>query len=211
MRCNINNKHISNAARVQKVLVAALFALAMPLWSQHAAHTHGVAELNLILNTEREIVAELITPADSVYGFEHAPRTTAEKAQMEKGLKRLKASLAKMLVIENQNNCSVSEMGGDEGVAQNSSQNMQGATQPAKQAEKHHTHHHKGHGESSAGHHKNVALRWKIQCGSTLSGQRVIVNWSEALPDVHKIKLTLLTPDQQSAISLKRSGTKIRL
>ena len=186
-------KHGSSTPKVKNLLLLTLLLLGAPLWGQHGAHTHGKAELNLILNSDREMVAELITPAESVYGFEHAPRNVKEKEQMSEGLKRLKASLANMLTFEKKINI-VTEI-----------------AEEKEHTEKSHAHHGHKHEDAEESHHRNVMLRWSIQCDANLIGQKVIVNWREALPDIHHMDVTLLTSDRQEAISLRSSGAKIRL
>ncbi len=220
-------KHGSITLNLKTILMLPLLIFMAPLWGQHGAHTHGRADLNLVLNSDREIVAELIAPAESVYGFEHAPRNAKETEQMNEGLKRLKASLSKMLVFEKKAGCKITEIDeeGYIGAVESSRQEGEGSSGTpegheahghADHTEKSHAHHgetHEGKKSQAAegGHHRNVAIRWRVLCGADLMGERIIVNWSEALPDIHHIELTLLAPGRQDAISLRRSGAKIRL
>jgi hypothetical protein len=48
-------------------------------FEQHAAHEHGKVTINIALDG-RELVVELDSPAVNVVGFEHKPRTEAERA-----------------------------------------------------------------------------------------------------------------------------------
>lgn len=55
----------------------------------HVAHEHGVAQLTVALEDNRlELV--LTTPADNLFGFEHAPRKPGEKAAVAAGLSHLR-------------------------------------------------------------------------------------------------------------------------
>jgi len=45
----------------------------------HGAHVHGVGHLAIALDAHGRIEAELDTPGDNVFGFEHAPRDAAER------------------------------------------------------------------------------------------------------------------------------------
>lgn len=182
-------------------------------WAQHSAHTHGRATLNVVLDQDREIVAELIAPADSVYGFEHQPRNPLEYAQMAEGLNRLKAALAEILVIEGQPKCTLAEIQEEGRHKQAEKQHGRHDHAKPKNQEDGHKHaHHDSHGEKEehAGHH-NVMVRWKLTCKPKLSGRRLIVNWHGALPNVHHIDLVLLTPDRQEAVDLTKSGSKVYL
>ncbi|MDJ0842374.1 MAG: DUF2796 domain-containing protein [Acidobacteriota bacterium] len=220
-------KHGSITLNPKTISILPLLVFIAPLWGQHGAHTHGKAELNLVLNSDREIVAELISPAESVYGFEHAPRNAKETEQMKEGLKRLKASLSNMLVFEKQAVCKITEIDGESYSGAVEGSRPGGAGSPGisegheahgqtEHTEKHHAHHGEKHGGKNSratedSRHRNVMIRWRVLCGADLTGQRMIVNWSEVLPDIHHIELTLLTQDRQDAISLRRSGAKIRL
>jgi len=208
------------------LLVATLFCAMHPLWGQHQAHTHGKAELSLVLHTDRELFAELIIPAESVYGFEHAPRNASEEAQMNRGLQRLSDALATILVFESEAGCHITPVD-DKGwfgvVEARSGKEEEGSSDHTGGHEAHghgdhaeaaHDHHGDGHEAKEAGadaHHRNVVIRWRAHCQTDMRGERLTVRWHEALPDIHHIELTLLTPNRQEAISLRRSGTTIRL
>ncbi|CAM2005692.1 ZrgA family zinc uptake protein [Acanthopleuribacter pedis] len=187
---------------LRKATLPILFLLAAPpCAAQHAAHTHGKAELNLVVGEDHQIVAELIVPAGSVYGFEHAARNPLEVARKEAGLNKLKAALASMLVLHRKAGCAVTVLGEVE-----------------EQAHPHHDHGHAharhdrgGHSKTHETDHHNVMVHWTLQCGSTLRDQQLTVNWREVLPDIHQITVVLLTPDRQERLDLHKSGTVIRL
>mgnify|MGYP001336650609 CR=1 FL=1 len=50
-------------------------------FEQHGVHEHGKVTFNVALEGQ-QLVVELDAPADNVIGFEHAPRTDAEKARI---------------------------------------------------------------------------------------------------------------------------------
>lgn len=54
-----------------------------------SAHEHGRAELSLVL-AERELLLELTAPADSITGFEHAPRSGAHERRLAAALAALR-------------------------------------------------------------------------------------------------------------------------
>jgi hypothetical protein len=59
----------------------------------HEAHVHGVARMNVALEGDALFI-ELISPAANIVGFEHAPRTTEQKAAVRKALETLKSGMA---------------------------------------------------------------------------------------------------------------------
>lgn len=57
------------------VLLAVLSPFAR---AQHAAHEHGVAQLNVVVDGA-DLVLEFLTPLDTLVGFEHEPRTASQR------------------------------------------------------------------------------------------------------------------------------------
>nr|VFJ94970.1 MAG: Protein of unknown function (DUF2796) [Candidatus Kentron sp. LFY] len=53
------------------------------------AHRHGVADLDIVFSG-KEIAIELHSPANNILGFEHAPKTHAERERLTESLSRLK-------------------------------------------------------------------------------------------------------------------------
>lgn len=59
----------------------------------HRAHVHGEAELNVGVEGN-DLFVELVAPAESLLGFERAPRDTAEEAQLQTVREALAAGAA---------------------------------------------------------------------------------------------------------------------
>ena len=69
--------------------VVALMALAsMPAVAQGHAHVHGQAQLEAVLDGA-ELQLTLTSPLDSIVGFEHKPRTAAQRQAAERALRTL--------------------------------------------------------------------------------------------------------------------------
>ena len=71
-------------------------ALVVSIWAAAAsadehAHTHGRLELDVALDA-RSITLEIESPLDSFLGFEHAPRTDAQKKRVADMVARLNAA-----------------------------------------------------------------------------------------------------------------------
>ncbi|ABM59117.1 DUF2796 domain-containing protein [Verminephrobacter eiseniae] len=71
-------------------------ALALSIWAAAAsadehAHTHGRLELDVAIDA-RSITLEIESPLDSFLGFEHAPRTDAQKKRVADMVARLNAA-----------------------------------------------------------------------------------------------------------------------
>ncbi|WP_051258939.1 ZrgA family zinc uptake protein [Chitinibacter tainanensis] len=77
----------------------AIALLTIPLFAsahEHAAHVHGVAELDVAIDG-RQVLITLESPADNLLGFEHAPKSEAEKAKFA-AVKTLLNSPAELFV-----------------------------------------------------------------------------------------------------------------
>jgi hypothetical protein len=69
---------------MNKLLIAALLSLGLShVAAAHGAHAHGVAEMNIAIEG-RQLLITLESPADNFLGFEHSPKTDAEKATFKK-------------------------------------------------------------------------------------------------------------------------------
>ncbi len=66
----------------------ALGAAGAPAWAGKA-HEHGVARLDLAVEPGR-LTLDLDTPLDNLLGFEHAPRSDAERERVASALARLR-------------------------------------------------------------------------------------------------------------------------
>ncbi len=64
-------------------LVVSQFAVAEENFRQHDAHVHGHVEFN-IAQDGQDLLVEITAPGADVVGFEHAPKTEAEKASVAK-------------------------------------------------------------------------------------------------------------------------------
>lgn len=64
-------------------------ALALPAAAQQAAHVHGLVALDVAVEGSL-LTVQLEAPLDSVLGFEHRPRTAAQRQAAEDLLKRIK-------------------------------------------------------------------------------------------------------------------------
>ena len=71
-------KHTLCSAFTVAVLLHGTYALA---GDKHAAHSHGVGNLELVVQGSR-VKASFEIPMESLLGFEHLPRTPAQKKAM---------------------------------------------------------------------------------------------------------------------------------
>jgi Protein of unknown function (DUF2796) len=75
--------------RIQLAL-ALLLAAPLGTLAQGHAHVHGVAKMDIAVETKK-ITISLETPLDNLVGFERAPRTDSERQRANEAVARLRA------------------------------------------------------------------------------------------------------------------------
>ena len=81
------------------------------------AHEHGIARLGLAVDGTR-VTVDLQLPAESVFGFEHAPRSAQERATAAEALDRLRSGAVRLLAFPEGTSCALdsAEVQAPEGV-----------------------------------------------------------------------------------------------
>jgi hypothetical protein len=90
---------------MKTVLIATTLSLACALGWAAKPHEHGAARLDVALEAGKLSIG-LETPLDGVIGFEHAPRTDAERQTVDKAVAALKAA-DKLFVVDPAAQCSL--------------------------------------------------------------------------------------------------------
>ena len=82
-------------APVALLTVAGAIAAAGPTWAQRgpAAHVHGQVQANVAVQGNK-LSVQLEIPLDSLLGFEHRPRTTAQRQAAAAAVQQLKSAAA---------------------------------------------------------------------------------------------------------------------
>ncbi|GMQ45329.1 zinc uptake protein ZrgA [Vibrio sp. 10N] len=88
-------------------LVVSQFAVAEDQFRQHDAHVHGHVEFN-IAQDGQDLLVEITAPGADVVGFEHAPKTDAEKTAIANAKTKLK-DVNSILTIPAAANCKLVE------------------------------------------------------------------------------------------------------
>ncbi len=193
------------------ILAGLLFGLAAmtPALAQHAAHEHGKAELNIAMETEQELVVELLVPGESVYGFEHEPKNEAERKQQAEGMRRLETGLGNALVFDSSLDCRFESLGARDTESHDDHHDDHG--------DDHHDDHDDDHGHhdesEKSGHdhdeghgHSDVHVQWSVKCGRSISGTTATFNWSSLLTGIEQVDVIVLSAERQDEIRLKGSS-----
>ncbi|MEM9409141.1 MAG: DUF2796 domain-containing protein [Acidobacteriota bacterium] len=196
--------------KIVRLFGSAALALTVlsPAAAQHAAHEHGKADLNVAIETDQELVVELIVPAESVYGFEHEPKNDAEREQQAAGLRRVEQQISSALAFDGKLGCSFEKISSD--------------SHDHDDHDDHGDHHddhgdhgdHDDHGEDHGDHdhaeeehsHSDVEMQWSVNCKRSIAGSKATFSWSELLPGVEEVAVVLLSAERQDEVLLKGSS-----
>ena len=139
------------------------------------AHEHGIARLGLAVDGTR-LTVDLELPAESVFGFEHAPRSVQERATVAEALDRLRTGGARLLAFPDGAICTLdsAEVQGPEGVEDD------------HVAEDEHAH------EDEGNVHEDVHLLASLTCSREPIGPASL-RFADLLPDVVQVDLTVFT------------------
>ncbi len=159
------------------------------------AHEHGIARLGLAVDGTR-LTIELELPAESVFGFEHAPRSAEERATAAEAIDRLRTGGARLLAFPDGVACALdsAEVEAPEGVDDHS-----GEDQHAHEEDQH-THEEDQHAHEEDQHthedestvHEDVRLLASLSCSREPIGPASL-RFADLLPDVVQVDLTVVT------------------
>lgn len=155
----------------------------------HAAHEHGVAELNLA-QVESDILLEINSPAHNVFGFEHPPHSETEKNMVKQRLQQIKTE--PLVAFNPQAQC----------------QRQSVEVRNPFHAEHEHEHEHEH--EKSGHTHKDVHIEYTYRCQnpqalSSLDLNNLFQHW----PQLETVRAQWLLSDQQSGGTLSRQQPSI--
>ena len=145
------------------------------------AHEHGIARLGLAVDGTR-LTIDLELPAESVFGFEHAPRSAQERATVAEALDRLRTGGARLIAFPDGTACALdsAEVQAPEG--------MEGD----HAGEDQHLHEDEGTG------HEDVHLLASLTCSREPLGPASL-RFADLLPDVVQVDLTVFTAAGEAA------------
>lgn len=135
----------------------------------HTAHVHGEADLRIVLN-KKDAVVELETPAENIYGFEHAPKDAKQKQHVEAMNLKLTEYATKLIMFTPDPACV-----------------------PKVEIEKPFGEHHDGHGE-----HTDIEIELKYKCAKDLEALNLSVQVRKFFPGIKKLKTVFITSTKQT-------------
>jgi Protein of unknown function (DUF2796) len=163
---------------------------------RHAeGHVHGVAEINIVVEGKK-IVVEFRTPTEGVMGFEHEAKSDAEKKKRDAAIKRVNDRFNELVVFDKKFGCQ-SRAGKVAIVRSDSSSGKdkkQGQSDHEKSAE-----------------HRELRATHNFECQNEPAGSRVRFGVTKVFPEIHEIKVQVLSDAKQSGATIKKDKGDVGL
>lgn len=163
---------------------AALFC-ALNSASAGKAHEHGVAHLDVAVSANR-VTIELDTPLDNLLGFEHAPRTDAEREKAAAAVAKLRDGAA-LFRLDSAAGCTLLK------VELNSAPLALGKTAAA------------------GGDHGELTALIEFRCSAGARAGFLEVGLFDAFPGLKRLDLQVATPKGQIKATLRKPASRVAL
>jgi hypothetical protein len=155
---------------------------------RHAeAHVHGTAEINIVVEGKK-IVVEFHTPTEGVMGFEHEARTDVEKKKRDAAMKIINDRFNDLVAFDRKAACKLVSA-----KAQIMRDTEEGSKDKTRASE---------HRQIS-GEHSEVRAVYQVECERSPAGTKVTFGISKLFPDIHEVKVQVLTDSKQSGVTIK--------
>ena len=187
--------------------VAALATLGVPTGALAQAHVHGVARLDIVIDGPQLVVA-LESPLDSIVGFEHRPRTAAQRQAAEAAVLRLKDGAA-LWRPDAAAQCTLAEVTLQADAlkpAEPAAPSTKTAAKTAPNAAAT-----GGHGQAGHGDHADLDARYVFRCSAPDRLQGLEHGLFAAFKGMQRLEVQIAGPKGQSRATLRRPATKLTL
>jgi hypothetical protein len=160
-------------------------ATAMPLAAsaQARAHVHGQLRLDIVVEGPT-VVIEMESPLENFVGFEHAPKTEAEKKAVDEVVAQLRAA-DQLFRIDPAANCKLGPV------------NLRSAALGL------------GKAEAGAEGHADLDGSFAFNCTKATEAKSIELGLFGAFKGLRQVDAQIVTPDGQFKRSLKRPATRL--
>lgn len=159
-------------------------------------HIHGQAELNIAIEPGH-LTLMLLSPLDNILGFEHAPRTAKEKAQVETAQQRLNHG-DQLFALDDAASCKVEKIVSED--------------LHSHQRENNTAHHKHGHTSHDNDTHTDAELNVDFACASGTTPQFVDASpLFDAFVRLQTLQVQIAGPNGQRGLTVPRTNPRIAL
>jgi len=208
-------------------------AAEIPERRAHGVHIHGKATVNLAVEDDRLLI-ELDSPTINLFGFEHPPRTAAQRAAIA-GARELLADGARLfqpnpeagcvltasavrLTLDEDNHDHGHSHGDDDhdhGHRHGDDDHDHGHTHGDDNHDHGHTHgdddHDHGHTHGDDEHHADAHVDYRFDCAEPTRLTSVEVGFFEVFPLTERLRAQVIGPQGQQGLMLTPQQTRIDL
>ena len=149
------------------------------------AHEHGVAQLDVAVEAQR-VTLDLQVPLDSLLGFEHAPRTDAQRQRADAAIARLRAA-GELFRIDSAAACTL-----DKVTLVSPTLGLGGKP-----------------GDKDA--HADLDAHFEFACKAGARARHIEVGLFDAYPGLRRIELQVITSSGQMKARLQRPASRVAL
>jgi hypothetical protein len=171
-----------------RFLLATLLCTAPALHAQAKAHTHGAAELDIVIEGRTGTLA-FRAPAEDIIGFERAPRTPAETWQRDLALLRVRTRMREMVLFDPSLGCTLAatevHAGGDD-------------------------HGHDHDADAKSGGHAEVHGEFALSCERSPAGKDIRFAFRTVFPAIRSVQVQLLSDDRQDGRRIEGDRGTVR-
>lgn len=210
--CHLENLAMKTAPTLRRTVAPALrvlmtvTAVAMPLatlaQAHHHAHVHGVAKVDIVVDGA-QVVIELSSPLDSVVGFEHRPRTAAQRQAAEAAIARLKDGAA-LWRADAAAQCTLAE-------ATLQADALKPAEAPAANAAKSGSGGQPAPGAKATEEHADLDARYVFRCAAPDKLTALEHGLYTAFKGMQRIEVQVAGPQGQARATLRRPANRVAL
>ncbi|KIH75922.1 Protein of unknown function [Geoalkalibacter ferrihydriticus] len=183
-----------------RLLISLLaFTLVLPATalahSSHGVHEHGAADLRIAVDGPILLI-QIESPLDNLVGFEHRPRTDAERAALA-DMEEMLAQFDRLFLLPEAATCTLRD------------RHLQS---PWPQNVSEHSHDHKHDDKHDLGHsHADITLTYELECANPQALTAVEVRWFEVFPRTERIRAETATPRGQGSSTLRKGNPRLPL
>ena len=176
-------------ALLAPVVICSLLAAPLPAQAQgkHAAHVHGVAKADVAVQGNK-LSVQLELPLDSLVGFEHRPRTDAQRRAAQAAVQQLKGA-SRWLQPDAAAQCTLTS-------TQIDAQALEPAPPGAKTAE---------------GGHADLEASYEFTCAAPDKLLTVDIGLAEVFKRIERIEVQVAGAKTQSKQTLRKPAKQVRL
>jgi Protein of unknown function (DUF2796) len=163
------------------------------------AHEHGRGTLNIAVEGNK-VTMELEAPGVDIVGFEHAAKTSREKAAVEKAKVQLAAPLT-LFALPASAACRVTEAKVEVEIG-NHDHGAKAKGQPPKSADK-------GGGKSEG--HSEFHVEYALECAAPANLTTIEFGYFRAFAGAQKLDVNVITPKGQNKFEVTRASPRLSL